>query len=83
MVGCVVMLPTNLQFLVARTLINGVSKIGFKEVLEIVKNGSKRAVHRKSKKKDWKALFLIHQCVNSANLGIYLWQVQPRLPRIF
>lgn len=50
---------------------------GFQEVLEIVKNGVEeleegatmvqREVHRESKKKYYKALFLIHQCLNSAN----------------
>ncbi|KAJ1436593.1 Zinc finger, CCHC-type superfamily, partial [Sesbania bispinosa] len=49
----------------------------FQEVLEIVKSGyseieensseQQKAAYREAKKKDCKALFLIHQCVDSAN----------------
>ena len=50
---------------------------GFQEVMEIVKHGyvelaevsseAQRTTYREAKKKDCKALFLIHQCVDSAN----------------
>ncbi|RDX86557.1 hypothetical protein CR513_32105, partial [Mucuna pruriens] len=50
---------------------------GFQEVLEIVKNDIQevevgtikvqRTIYKESKKKDCKALFLIHQCVDSIN----------------
>jgi len=56
---------------------------GFHKVLEIVENGVleleegatmvQRAVHRESKKKDSKALFLIHQCVDSASFEKISW----------
>ncbi|XP_019423028.1 PREDICTED: uncharacterized protein LOC109332500 [Lupinus angustifolius] len=50
---------------------------GFQEVYEIIQNGyqeieddaneAQRTIFRESKKKDCKALFLIHQCVDGAN----------------
>lgn len=49
---------------------------GFQDVLEVVNSGveelaaeateAQRAAHKELKKKDYKALFLIHQCVNSS-----------------
>ncbi|XP_019435536.1 PREDICTED: uncharacterized protein LOC109342032 [Lupinus angustifolius] len=53
---------------------------GFQEVYEFVQNGyqevgenaneAQRTSYRESKKKDYKALFLIHQCVDGANFEI-------------
>lgn len=50
---------------------------GYQDVLEVIKNGvsplaegetdAQLAMHKEEKKKDFKTLFLIHQCVDGNN----------------
>lgn len=52
---------------------------GYQDFLEVIKNGvsplivgatdAQRATHKKEKKKNFKALFLIHQCVDGDNFN--------------
>ncbi|RDX99264.1 hypothetical protein CR513_17703, partial [Mucuna pruriens] len=73
------------QFLMARTLNNGVSRCVSSLVsksndiqeVEVSATEVQRAVYKESKKKDCKALFLIHQCVEE------LWPIQLRRHEIF
>lgn len=81
MVGSNGSYPANLPVLDGKNFEQWCVKMGvifgFQYVLEIVKNGiheveegakeAHKAVYKESKRKDCKALFLIHQCVDFAN----------------
>src|ERR1051325_7166769 len=74
-------IPTNLPILDSKNYDKWAKQMkvlfGYQEVLEIVTNGvtplgedatdARRATHKVEKKKDYKALFLIHSCVDSDN----------------
>jgi hypothetical protein len=64
---------------------------GFQDVLEIVSNGFEplpenptdvqRNTHREAKKKDCKALFYIHQCVDNKVINLNLLRMELNVPQ--
>lgn len=63
--------------LMRRITTNGASNWSYQDVLEVIKNmvnplvqgatNAQQAMHKEEKKKDFKVLFFIHQCVDGDN----------------
>lgn len=74
-------IPANLPILNAKNYDKWCKQMkvlfGYQDVLEVIKNGvtplfqnvieAKQATHKEEKKNDYKALFLIHQCIDGDN----------------